>query len=246
MNDVLNIDLTFNYQDLRIIIPTVGGLLGFIIYWFTWRSEHFQHYMLSKYGEDIGRANIVIFTKIFGGFTMGILPVTAYMIAFPATTFAELGFNLNPNTSIITLVWIVGLGGVMMFLVWKNARKPESLKYYPQIRAKNWTKSTMVMNIIAWVIYLLGYELLFRGILLFPLVEKIGLWPAIAINLVLYSGTHLTKGLKETVGSIPLCIIFCLVSVQVGNFWVAASVHIIMALTNELTSFKHHPDMKYI
>lgn len=81
--------------------------------------------------------------------------------------------------------------------------------------------------------------------LLFPLVEVIGLWPAIAVNIAIYSGTHISKGSKETLGAIPFCIALCLICVQTGNIWVAVIVHIVMAYTNTITAFKSHPDMKF-
>ena len=78
------------------------------------------------------------------------------------------------------------------------------------------------------------------------LYETIGLWPAIAVNIALYSGTHIPKGQQETVGAIPLCIALCLISVQTGNMWTAAIIHIAMSYTNTLTTFKRHPEMKYV
>jgi len=246
MYEVLDTDLGFKYQDLKIFIPAVGGILTFVTFWFTWQSEKFQSKMLSKFGEDIGRANIIIYTKILGGLLMGVLPAAAYFIAFPKTTFSDLGFSLSSYTMFATLVWTVGLGCLMGVLVWNNARKPISLQHYPQIRSRNWTRKMMAGNLLGWTVYLTGYEFLFRGVLLFPLVEEMGLWPAIAVNIVLYSGTHIPKGLKETLGAIPLAIVLCLICVQTGNIWVAVLVHLIMAYTNTLTSFGRNPEMKFI
>ena len=42
MYQVLDVDLSFKYEDLRVFIPVVGSLLAFIIFWFTWMSEKFQ------------------------------------------------------------------------------------------------------------------------------------------------------------------------------------------------------------
>ena len=57
----------------------------------------------------------------------------------------------------------------------------------------------MLTEGLGWFIYLFGYELLFRGILLFPLVAAIGVWPAIGVNIALYSATHIPKGVEETI-----------------------------------------------
>ena len=175
MYQVLDVDLSFKYEDLKVFIPVVGSLLAFIIFWFTWMSEKFQKTMMDKFGEDRGPANIIIYTKILGGLSMGILPAAAYMIAFPETTLVDLGLGFKAETAFATIAWTLGLGAVMVFLVWNNARKPETLAHYPQIRAKNWTKKMMGGNLLGWTTYLFGYEFMFRGVLFFPLYETIGL-----------------------------------------------------------------------
>ncbi|MBW6536391.1 MAG: CPBP family intramembrane metalloprotease [Mariniphaga sp.] len=104
----------------------------------------------------------------------------------------------------------------------------------------------MVINLLGWFLYLLGYEFLFRGILLFSLVEPLGVWPAIAVNIALYSATHIPKGLAEAIGAIPLGLIFCLLTLASGTIWIAFIVHVAMAWTNSLTSVKFNPDIQYI
>lgn len=246
MYEVLDIDYKFRYEDLRVFIPIVGGLLGFVIFWFTWMSEKFQSKMIEKFGDNRGQANIIIYTKILGGFTMGVLPAAVFIIAFPETTLSDLGFGIQTKTLFATFIWTLGLGSLMVFLAWKNARNPETWNHYPQIRSRKWTKKMMQGNLLGWTLYLLGYEFLFRGVLFFPLINQIGLWPTIAVNIAIYSATHIPKGLKETVGAIPLCIVLCLVCVHTGNIWVAVFVHIAMAFTNTLTAFNYHPEMEYV
>ena len=244
--EVLDVDLGFKYQDLKVFIPVVGGVLGFIIFWFISKSEKFHKMMIDKFGQDRGLANIIIYSKIIGGISMGVLPAVAYFIAFPETSLDDLGFGLSSKTLFATVVWTLGLGGLMVFLVGNNARKPKTLELYPQIRSKNWTKKIMAGNLLGWTSYLFGYEFLFRGVLLFPLVEAIGLWPAIAVNIAIYSATHIPKGLTETIGAIPLAIVLCLIGVQTGNIWVAVFVHVAMAWTNTLITFKKHPEMHFV
>lgn len=246
MNDFLNVDLSFNYQDLRVFIPVVGALIGFMIFWFAWQSDKLKQKLIDKYGEDKGLANLVIYTKILGGFSMGVLPAVAYLIAFPETTLSELGLGLHQETLLTTALWTLGLGALMVFLMANNAKKPENLVHYPQIRAKVWDRKMFRGNLAGWATYLFGYEFLFRGVLLFPLVEAIGLWPAIAVNIGLYSATHIPKGLTEAIGAIPLSIVLCLLSVYTGSIWVAVIVHIAMAWTNTTIALKHQPEMQYI
>jgi membrane protease YdiL (CAAX protease family) len=126
-----------------------------------------------------------------------------------------------------------------------SAKKPKNLVNYPQIRAKNWDRKTFYINLLCLAIYLFGYELLFRGVLLFPLAETLGIWPAIAINIALYAATHIPKGLDETIGAAPLGLVLCILTLQSGNIWIAFLVHVALAWTNSLTALRYHPDIHY-
>ena len=81
-----------------------------------------------------------------------------------------------------------------------------------------------------------------RGV---PLAETVGVWPAIAVNIALYSATHIPKGLDETLGAIPLGLVLCWLTLASGTIWIAFLVHVAMAWTNSLTALKHHPDIHY-
>jgi membrane protease YdiL (CAAX protease family) len=102
----------------------------------------------------------------------------------------------------------------------------------------------LFINAVGWFLYLFGYEFLFRGVLLIPLIEPLGMWPAIAINIVLYSATHIPKGLDETIGAIPLGFVLCLLTISSGTIWIAFIVHVVIAWTNTFTALKFHPDMQ--
>jgi membrane protease YdiL (CAAX protease family) len=152
-----------------------------------------------------------------------------------------MGFGMNKEAWILTAI----LCPLLILINVLRAGKPANLVHYPQIRAKEWTPATFAGSSIGWVIYLLGYEICFRGILLFGCVEVMGVWPAIAINASIYSFAHFFKGIGETVGAIPFGIIISLISLWTGNFMVAFLVHCSLALSNQTVAFLAHPDMKW-
>lgn len=242
----MNIDYTFYHKDLQVFLPVVVGLIGFIIFWFTQKSTRIQQRYIDKYGNDKGSARFIISTRYLGGFTMGVLPAVAYFIAFPETRLSDLGLGLPQDNWLTTLAWIAGLSVIVITMAFFSAKNPNKRDEYPQIRAKKWTKKMVAGNLASWFGYLLGYEFLFRGVLLFPLVESIGLWPAIAVNIGLYSGTHIPKNLAETIGAIPLSIVLCLLSVATGTIWIAFFVHLAMAWTNATVSLRYHPEMEVV
>ena len=241
-----NIDLSIKYDDFKVIIPIVGGLIGFIIYWFTRQSEKIKEKFIDRFGADNGMVKFIVYTRYLGGMTIGLIPVVIYFIVFPETTLAQIGLGFYYETIFTILMWTIILSAILIPLVSFSARKPKNLANFPQIRVEEWTRKTMGLNLFSWIIYLLGYEIMFRGLLLFPLVKEIGLWPAIAVNIGIYSSTHILKGLDEAIGAIPLSIVFCLLSVYSGSIWIAFLAHIAIAWTNSIMALKHHPDMHFL
>ena len=237
------IDWTWTDLDLRISLPLLLTLVFFSIYWFTSKSEKIKKRFYDKYDHDQASLKHIFFTKYFGFISMGILPTIFCLVFLPELTLADLGLTFIYKTAQFSIFWILGLSILIIPLVYFSAKKPKNLVNYPQIRAKVWTKKMIFINALGWFLYLFGYEFLFRGILLIPLIEPLGMWPAIAINIALYSATHIPKGLDETVGAIPLGFVLCLLTISSGTIWIAFIVHVVMAWTNTFTALKFHPEM---
>ena len=237
------IDWTWTDLDLRISLPLLLTLAFFSIYWFTSKSEKIKKRFYDKYDHDQASFKHIFFTKYFGFISMGILPTILCLVFLPELTLADLGLTFIYKTAQFSIFWILGLSILIIPLVYFSAKKPKNLLNYPQIRAKVWTKKMIFINALGWFLYLFGYEFLFRGILLIPLIEPLGMWPAIAINIALYSATHIPKGLDETIGAIPLGFVLCLLTISSGTIWIAFIVHVVMAWTNTFTALKFHPEM---
>jgi membrane protease YdiL (CAAX protease family) len=91
----------------------------------------------------------------------------------------------------------------------------------------------------------LGYEALFRGVLLFPMEDAFGRVFTLTLNASFYALAHVYKGLGETVGSLLLGFILAYISLETGNFLWAFVFHVIMAFSNTIFSFYHNPTMQW-
>jgi membrane protease YdiL (CAAX protease family) len=238
-------DLFWREEDITVFLPIMLATVFFAVYWFVAKSEKLKNWFYHKYDFDLASVRHITFNRLVGFMAMGVLPGITALLFIPGYTLAGFGVGFRAETWLFTLAWTIGLAAVVMPLAYFSARKPRNLINYPQIRAKVWTRRTVVVNALGWALYLFGYEFLFRGILLFPLVEQIGVWPAIAVNIALYSATHIPKGLEETIGAIPLGLVLCLLTLASGTIWIAFLVHLAMALTNSFTALKFHPEMQY-
>lgn len=217
--------------------------LGFSIYHFVSISDKIKGNYLARYGEIKGLTKFLWMTRYLGCLTIGVIP---FFVMLLITNNTPSDYGLGFQEHLISLYWILGLACLIIPMNYFNSKKEKNLAFYPNVREKEWTKKMVATNAFTWMAYLFGYELMFRGILLFATVPLLGEWPAIILNAAIYALVHVPKNLEETIGAVPLGVILCLVTLTTGTLWVAFFVHITLALSNFFFSLKHHPEMKVV
>ena len=224
---------------LAIALVTVG----FSVYHFYSISDKVKESFVKKFGETRGQTKATWAHRYVGAMTIGIIPAIIMVLVLDKD-LSEYGVTFQNHD--ISLYWIFGLALIIIPMNFFNSKKEKNLAFYPNVREKEWTKGMVAKNAFSWCAYLFGYELMFRGILLFATVPLIGEWPAVILNASFYALVHVPKNLQETIGAVPLGIILCLVALTTGTIWVAFFVHITLALSNFFFSLRHHPEMKVI
>ncbi len=245
MTDLLSPDLTMRESDPEIIIPVIVTVFFFMIYWFISQSGSVRNWFYGRSDHDTAAVRHFLSVKILGFTVLGLIPLILMLILLPGYSPDDLGLTFRVENPSFSLAVAAALVLLAVFSARAAARKAQDHDHFPQIRAKVWTTKTDLVNIAGWGLYLLGYEILFRGILLMPLADHLGVWPAIAVNIALYAAAHLPQGSRDAFGAIPVGLIFCLVTLVSGTVYIAFVVHLSMALTNCFTSMKHHPDMSF-
>lgn len=193
--------------------------------------------------NKIGNIKTILFTRMLGFFLFGIIPVLSVFF-FSENILSSYGVQIsNINKS---LLWIIPLSPVLITVTYFNSKQKEHLSVYPQIRKANWTSKLLALSMSTWVLYLLAYEFLFRGYLLLVSITFLGIWPAVILNIIIYSLAHIPKGTKETVMAIPFGLVIALSVIHTGNILVAVILHSILALSTEWFSLKAHPEMKFV
>ena len=231
-------------QELTLFIILISGLLLFYCYWLIFDSAKIKGCFHNKYNDKTAPLKHIFFTKIMGLVIMGIIPFILSLFLFN-NPITELGFIIPDNQLSFSLRIILILSLIAIPIGFLGSKQQKSLALYPQIRIYVWTSRSLFISLFGWVIYLLGYEFLFRGFMLFPVADILGFWPAIIINTVLYSATHLPKGIGEAFGALPLGVLFGIVCLIGDNFWIGFFVHIIMSWSVNLASIYWNPDMKF-
>ena len=223
------------------------SLLALVLFILAFSGVHFLGaYFLRALGNHKGQEPPSLFLahicrRLLGFTLMGILPLLVFYYVYELP-LGDYGINMYRWER--SFIWILLLLPPIIAMNYYIAGKPSNLSQYPQIRLIHWDLKNLLVNFTSWILYLLGYEMLFRGFLLFALYDAFGLTPAIAMNVVLYALAHIPKGLREMAGSVPFGIILCMITLNTGSFLAAFVLHSAMALSNEFFAIRFHPNMR--
>ena len=232
-----------DYGELGFALAVLWCAVGFTTYYFLSHSTVFGGRIGSIAKNIDKQGKQVILQRLLGVLFLGIFSAIIIMI-LPGLSLKDcgLGFSFNslpPWWAYLLVPLILGIG-------FFSSRNPRNLAMYPQIRMREWTSGILVFSALSWIVFLIGYEFLFRGFLLHASLNIMPPIPAFALNLSLYALAHVYKGPGETYGAIPVGFILCYLTLVTGNIWSAVILHSVMALSNEWFSIKAHPEMKII
>lgn len=236
----MNYSLDWNLSDTNLTFVVLGCTLIYVIF----------HYFFSA-GSWLKRINLtdlelkqslaIYRQRISGGLTLGLLPLGLISYRFNYS-ISELGLTIGNSKAVLPAL---GLFIVLLPILWVSAGKEEQQKIYPQIRKSVWNQNDIIKSINTWILYLLGYEIMFRGVLLFSLTYLIGAWPSVIISTAIYVLVHLPKKAGETIACFFMGFFFSWLALVSGSFLTAWILHSLIACCSEIFTFYRHPKMKF-
>jgi membrane protease YdiL (CAAX protease family) len=223
------------------VLTVVGATSLFLVAYYALGPERFQRSSKARgSSDDQAQATGVLLSRVWRGVFLGV-----GSIAIAA------GLGLEPGAvgvavvdPIVTLAVVGAVFAAVMPILYLSAKKPAVLAMYPEIRAKVQPASLRRQSRLAWAVYLFGYELLFRGFLLFVLVAHWGVWPALAISTGLYAMAHLDKLPDETAATIPMGLVFGAMAILTGGVWAPWLLHTLIACVTESLAARNHPEIE--
>ena len=228
------------HEDLRFSVAILWSVVGFGSYYFLSLNNSCIRCFGNKCKILDSQGNQVLLQRMLGLLFLGIFSALIILL-LPDITLKEYGLSFNFLSMPPWWSWL--LIPLILMMGYFAAQKPDNLKMYPQIRAPQWTRGMILISSVSWVLFLIGYEFLFRGFVLHASLELMGPVPAIALNCAIYAFAHFYKGPGEAFGAIPVGILLCYLTLITGNIWCAVILHSVMALSNEWFSLKAHPEM---
>ena len=131
---------------------------------------------------------------------------------------------------------------LLLPILWVSAKKADVQAHYPELRLAPRGRAIVLNSAADWLVFMLGYELLFRGVLLHYGVLEWGLWPGIAIMTGLYVLAHLHKPSSETFVCLLVGPAFAYLTLETGTIWAVVILHTLIGITNENLAAKFNPN----
>lgn len=234
--------LLLSSENLRFSMAILWSVVGFGTYYFLSNSKACSRRFGNMCRILDKQGNRVLLQRILGFLFLGVVSVLIILF-LPHVGIKDYGFSFSFRSALPW--WSSLLIPLVLILSYITAPKPGNLEQYPQIRANQWNSGMLALSSVSWIIFLIGYEFLFRGFVLHASLDIMEPVPAITLNTALYAFAHFYKGPGESFGAIPAGILFCYLTLLTGNIWSAVILHSVMALSNEWFSLKAHPEMQF-
>ncbi len=220
----------------------VSSLIFFYFYYYFASSALPEKICKNIKGQVQKKVALFLTKKSSGFLLLGILPGLIYYF-FLNRDFGKFGLSLihlKSNYQIILLLIVIIV--VILFVNQKVNRQNNSL----QIELSEWSFLFFVINALGWVIFLLGYEFLFRGFLLFECYTSFGFWPAIAINIAIYSAIHMVNGKAQTIGGLIFGGIACYLTLSRGTILIPIIMHASLSIFSDYFSIKYNDSLSFV
>jgi membrane protease YdiL (CAAX protease family) len=213
-------------------------LLMFFFFYYTAKKKILQDLVIKPMFPS-GSAGVIEFIsyKLTGILFTGIIPLIFFLLMLriePSRIGLVIGRTFH-FWYLLTFLMIVT--AILSFNLSKGRNIQERS---PELKIIDWFPRQIVLSVSLWVLYILGYEFLFRGVLWFLCYEAFGFWPALVINLLLYFLVHLPQGKFMALGALPVGIVLCLLSQLTGSFIAAFLIHSLIAVLTDLFSLYHN------
>jgi len=216
-------------------------LTAFLLFWILYFGGRYYINRISR-DKETYQLRFVLYHRVTGFLLFGLIPVGLGLQFFPEY-WNDWGLLLD-NIALLSW-WTFSLVVLMIPFNLYVVHTKVNQQMYPQMRLQTWTPLLFILNALQWMLYLVAYEFLFRGLLFFSSIQALPLWLAIAVNAVIYALVHIPKGRREILGAIPFGILLCLGCYYTGSFWFAFFIHTFQAVFNEYHSIKANPAMHF-
>jgi len=212
----------------------ISIVIGIYALYYAFAYTKMYDWIYVRFGISRNRTVFhAIFFRLAGFLFFGIIPWILFRVHGVEFDF----LTIEKEHLFDTLLWTVVFSTIAIVLAYINVRISKQ-SIYPQFKIDKWTTTYKWLTYSTWILYLTAYEFMFRGLLLFGLVEEFGYYESIILNVVLYAFVHIPKGMKEVLGCFIMGPILCVIALHTENISAPIIIHISLCLTNEYFSIR--------
>lgn len=222
--------LAWRSEDTVPVLVLAAVTLLFVLFHYFGREGHTLRFVSTELPDNERQAHAVLLERAVGFIALGVVPAGLTLL-LPGGLEAH-GVGLGRAAPSLALLAVVMLVAVPITRKTSMGQGPEGP--LPRVRMRRWDTRFKVLNVGSHALYLLGYEYLFRGFLLFTMAEWVGAWPAIAITTLAYVYAHLHKHAGETLGSVAFGVALAAATLASGSILAAWVAHTLVAVTGDV------------
>lgn len=231
--------VTPGFSTSVIILSTV---IFYYLYFFFINSGLPEKYCSSVIHQTQKEIVIFLLKKCSGFLILGLIPgVLYYFLLNP--DFGKFGLSVNHfSNNLFLILMLIAIITVILIINQKINNQNNTL----QINVPEWNFLLFLINATGWIIYLIGYEFIFRGILLYECYTSFGFWPAISINIAIYSAIHLINGKDQALGALIFGGIACYFALSCGTILIPVIMHITLSLGSDYFSIRYNESLSFV
>jgi membrane protease YdiL (CAAX protease family) len=159
---------------------------------------------------------------------LGLLPLLVIKLSF-RDRLSDYGLGLGDTRYNLGFV-LFGLL-VVVPLMYLSSRRPEYRMLYPLIRSHPGSVPLFALACGLYLLYYAGYEVLFRGFLLFGSERRLGTWPAILVTTLATTLVHVTRPASEYAAAFVAGLVFGYVALRTRSIWGVLVLHFLAGVS---------------
>lgn len=217
-------------KDVIIVFLTVAvvGILSFQFgskrfFFDTWYATLGRErlYDLYQYLYWFGSEFVIYFLLL--------IPVIVFLHRRPLRDFGLSLGDWRFGLRVSLLFW-----AIMLPILWVVSATPAFQQVYPHSQIVRGDWSLFLIYEVAFILYFIGWEFIWRGYMLFGLLPHVGASIAVLMQMIPFVILHYGKPMPETFGAIAAGIALGALSVRTRSFWYAVLIHWSVMLTIDL------------
>jgi len=231
---------TLGAKDIEILTVILGGTLLFCVAHYIITAKNFEQIFDSQ-KKAARQANGYLLSTLSRGVLLGLASIFIANRVGLSLHF----LSLSPLPLLKGVGMALGIYVLLIPILIFSAKKPEIQNFYPELRVVPRDRALVINSAAGWFVFLLGYEILFRGLLLQYGIVNWGLWTGVAVMTGLYVLAHLHKSASETFACLVVGPAFAILTLETGTIWAVVVLHALIAITNENLAAKFNPEFQH-